>query len=82
MVSSEADYGLCDLLCLGETWVLLKFQHSKCSVVEEQAGWKLRGLRVLNTYWIHEDGGGGKLRCVLCPGATGEHATGLVIGMY
>ncbi|CAA3025248.1 60S ribosomal L15 [Olea europaea subsp. europaea] len=33
----------------------LKFQRSKRSVVEERAGRKLSGLRVLNSYWIDED---------------------------
>ncbi|TYH49823.1 hypothetical protein ES332_D10G161700v1, partial [Gossypium tomentosum] len=32
----------------------LMFQHSKRSVVEERAGRKLGGLRVVNSYWINE----------------------------
>ncbi|KAB2008652.1 hypothetical protein ES319_D10G113900v1 [Gossypium barbadense] len=33
----------------------LIFQCSKRSVVEERAGQKLGGLRVVNSYWINED---------------------------
>ncbi|THG12285.1 hypothetical protein TEA_001472 [Camellia sinensis var. sinensis] len=35
----------------------LKFQRSKRSVAEERAGRKLGGLKVLNSYWINENGG-------------------------
>ncbi|GAB4858063.1 60S ribosomal protein L15 [Ancistrocladus abbreviatus] len=31
-----------------------KFQHGKRSFAAERAGWKLGGLRVLNSYWIHD----------------------------
>ncbi|KAJ6797647.1 60S ribosomal protein L15-1 [Iris pallida] len=33
----------------------LKFQRNKRSVAEERAGRKLRGLKVLNSYWLNED---------------------------
>ncbi|KAE9465343.1 hypothetical protein C3L33_02751, partial [Rhododendron williamsianum] len=32
----------------------LKFQRSKCFVAEERVGWKLGGLKVLNSYWLNE----------------------------